>query len=76
MANWYSDKGAAAATPNTKLIIQIPSQSFCGNKSFRTHYYSGLESNPKVFARNVQKLKLAQHIEDFVSTIDYYFQNG
>ena len=75
MANWYSDQGAVAATPNTKLIIQIPNQS-CDDKSFGTHYYSGLESNLKFFARNLQKLKFAQHIEDFVSTVDYYLQNG
>ena len=76
MANWYSDQGADAATPDTKLIIQIPNQSFCGEKSFKTHYCSGLENNPKHFARNLKKLKFAKNIEDFVSTVVYYFQNG
>ena len=75
MANWYSKLGATAAIPVTKLVVQILNQSFCGQTSFRTHFHQGLVENPKYFARNLKELEYSQHIEDYVSTIDY-FQNG
>ena len=72
MANWYSDLGASAAIPQTKLIVQIPNQCFLSETSFLVHFHQGLESNLKYWARNLEKLQYSQHIEDYVSTTELF----